>query len=90
MKNINIFCFGFGQVARNFIKKLNLEKFNINLSVTSREKTQSKKIDKIRYNNYQFIDDIFDQNLIKKLKQSDHFLISIPPVNESDLVIKNF
>ena len=90
MKNINIFCFGFGQVARNFIKKLNLEKFNINLSVTSREKTQIKKIDKIRYNNYQFIDDIFDQNLIKKLKQSDHFLISIPPVNESDLVIKNF
>ena len=90
MKNINIFCFGFGQVAKNFIKKLNLEKFNVNLSVTSREKTQIKKIDKISYNNYQFIDDIFDQNLIKKLKQSDHFLISIPPVNGSDLVIKNF
>ena len=90
MKNINIFCFGFGQVAKNFIKKLNLEKFNINLSVTSREKTQIKKIDKINYNNYQFIGDTFDQNLIKKLKQSDHFLISIPPVNGSDLVIKNF
>ena len=90
MKNINIFCFGFGQVAKNFIKKLNLEKFNVNLSVTSREKTQIKKIDKISYNNYQFIGDTFDQNLIKKLKQSDHFLISIPPVNESDLVIKNF
>ena len=90
MKNINIFCFGFGQVAKNFIKKLNLEKFNVNLSVTSREKTQIKKIDKINYNNYQFIGDTFDQNLIKKLKQSDHFLISIPPVNGSDLVIKNF
>ena len=90
MKNINIFCFGFGQVAKNFIKKLNLEKFNVNLSVTSREKTQIKKIDKISYNNYQFIGDTFDQNLIKKLKQSDHFLISIPPVNGSDLVIKNF
>ena len=90
MKNINIFCFGFGQVAKNFIKKLNLKKFNINLSVTSREKTQIKKIDKISYNNYQFIDDIFDQNLIKKLKQSDHFLISVPPVSGLDLVIKNF
>ena len=90
MKNIKIFCFGFGQVAKNFIKKLNLEKFNINLSVTSREKTQIKKIDKISYNNYQFIGDIFDINLIKKLKQSDHFLISIPPVNGLDLVIKNF
>ena len=90
MKNINIFCFGFGQVAKNFIKKLNLEKFNVNLSVTSRKKTQIKKIDKISYNNYQFIDEAFDQNLIKKLKQSDHFLISIPPVNGSDIVIKNF
>ena len=90
MKNINIFCFGFGQIAKNFIKKLNLEKFNVNLSVTSREKTQIKKINKTSYNNYQFIGDTFDQNLIKKLKQSDHFLISVPPVNGLDLVIKNF
>ena len=47
MKDINIFCFGFGQVAKNFIKKLNLENFNINLSVTSRDKTQQQKINKI-------------------------------------------
>ena len=40
MKNIEIFCFGFGQVAKNFINKLGLENFNINLSVTSRNKTQ--------------------------------------------------
>ena len=25
MKNLNIFCFGFGQVAKNFIKKINLK-----------------------------------------------------------------
>ena len=31
MKDINIFCFGFGQVAKNFIKKLNTEQYNINL-----------------------------------------------------------
>ena len=47
MKDINIFCFGFGQVAKSFIKKLNLEKFNINLSVTSRDKTQQKKLIKL-------------------------------------------
>jgi len=47
MKDINIFCFGFGQVAKNFIKKLDLEKFNINLSVTSRDKTQHKKLIKL-------------------------------------------
>ena len=90
MNDINIFCFGFGQVAKNFIKKINLEKFNVNLSVTSREVSKEKKIDEIRYNNYQFIDGNFDKNLLNKLKQSDHFLISIPPVKGEDLVIKNF
>ena len=90
MNNINIFCFGFGQVAKNFIKKINLEKFNVNLSVTSREVSKEKKIDEISYNNYQFVDGNFDKNLLNKLKQSDHFLISIPPVKGEDLVIKNF
>ena len=90
MNNINIFCFGFGQVAKNFIKKLNLEKFNINLSVTSREESKEKKIDEISYNNYQFIDGNFDKDLLNKLKQSDHILISIPPVDGEDLIIKNF
>ena len=42
MKNINIFCFGFGQVAKNFIKKLNTEQYNINLSATSRSETSKK------------------------------------------------
>ena len=90
MKNISIFCFGFGQVAKNFIKKINLEKFNVNLSVTSREVSKEKKIDEISYNNYQFTDENFDKNLLNKLKQSDHILISIPPVKGEDLVIKNF
>ena len=77
-------------MAKNFIKKLNLEKFNINLSVTSREESKEKKIDEISYNNYQFIDGNFDKDLLNKLKQSDHILISIPPVDGEDLIIKNF
>ena len=90
MKDINIFCFGFGQVAKSFIKKLNLEKFNINLSVTSRDKTQQQKINKINYKSFQFVNDSFDQKLIEKLKQSEHILISIPPIDGFDLVVKNF
>ncbi len=90
MNNIKIFCFGFGQVAKSFIKKINLEKFNVHLSVTSREVSEEKKIDQINYNNYQFIDGSFDKNLLNKLKQSDHILISIPPVKGEDLVVKNF
>ena len=90
MKNINIFCFGFGQVAKNFINKLNVENFDINLSVTSRNKTQQKKIDQVNYSSFFFNGESFDDELIVKLKQSDHILISIPPVNGSDLVVKNF
>jgi len=90
MKDINIFCFGFGQVAKSFIKKLSTEKFNINLSVTSRSKTQQQKITAINYSSFQFDDESFDPKLIEKLKQSGHILISIPPVNGFDLVVKNF
>ena len=42
MKNINIFCFGFGQVAKNFIKKLSIEKYNIILTTTSRGESSEK------------------------------------------------
>ena len=90
MKDINIFCFGFGQVAKKFIKKLNSKKIKINLSVTTRHKTQQKKINEVNYNNFQFADHTFDDKLIEKLKKSDHILISIPPVNGIDLVVKNF
>ena len=90
MKDLNIFCFGFGQVAKNFINKLNLEKFKVNLSVTSREKTKEKKINEISYNSFYFEDESFDPELVIKLKESKHILISIPPVNGNDLVFKNF
>jgi len=90
VKDINIFCFGFGQVAKKFIKKLNSKKIKINLSVTTRHKTQQKKINEVNYNNFQFADHTFDDKLIEKLKKSDHILISIPPVNGIDLVVKNF
>ena len=32
----------------------------------------------------------FDQNLVVKLKEADHILVSIPPENQEDLVVKNF
>jgi len=90
MKDINIFCFGFGQVAKNFIKKLNNEQYNINLSATSRSESSKKIFDGINYNSYLFNSEKFDQNLIIKLKKADHILVSIPPENQEDLVIKNF
>lgn len=90
MKDIKIFCFGFGQVAKNFIKKLNTEQYNINLSATSRSESSKKKLNDIDYNSYLFNSNEFDQKLVVKLKEADHILVSIPPENQEDLVIKNF
>ncbi|NQW07305.1 MAG: NAD-dependent epimerase/dehydratase family protein [Candidatus Pelagibacter sp.] len=90
MREINIFCFGFGQVAKNFIKKLNLEDYKINLSVTSRSETLKKTFERINYNSYQFDGKKFDRDLLIKLKEADHILISIPPVNNEDVVVKTF
>ena len=90
MKEINIFCFGFGQVAKNFIKKLNIEKYNINLSTTSRSESSKENFRGINYNSYLFNGEKFDQNLVVKLKEAEHILVSIPPENQEDLVVKNF
>ena len=90
MKEINIFCFGFGQVAKNFIKKLSIEKYNINLSTTSRSESSKKTFNGINYDSFLFNNEKFDQNLEVKLKEADHILVSIPPENQEDPVIKNF
>ena len=90
MSSLNIFCFGFGQVAKTFIQKLKLENFNINLSATSRKKTQTLKFDNINFTSFQFEGDDYDIELIKNLEKSDHILVSIPPREGTDLVIKNF
>jgi nucleoside-diphosphate-sugar epimerase len=90
MEKINIFCFGFGQVAKNFIKKLNTKNIKINLTVTSRENSSKKVFDGIEYNSFQFSQELFDNNLIKNLESSNYILVSIAPINGEDIVIKNF
>ena len=90
MKNINIFCFGFGQVAKSFLTKIDLENYNINLSTTSRNETSKKNFNGINYQNYYLNGEKYDQDLISNLKKSDHILISIPPIEGSDIVVKMF
>ena len=89
MNEINIFCFGFGQVAKNFIKKLNSENISVKLSTTSREKTQKNFFENINYENFEFNENTFDPKLEENLKKSDYILISIAPINGNDIVIKN-
>ncbi len=89
MKKINIFCFGFGQVAKNFIYSL-IKSYDVNLATTSRDKTEKKKIYGIDYISYHLLDDSFDKEILKKIKNYDYILVSIPPKNGIDIVIKNF
>ena len=90
MNKINVFCFGFGQVAKSFVKKLKIEKISFKLTTTSREETKSKNFEDINYQSFQFNEKKFDNNLIKNLDEADHILISIAPINGEDIVIKNF
>ena len=90
MKKVNIFCFGFGNVAKNFIKKINDNNIDIKLTTTSRGNSNKKSYENITYESYQFSENSFDQKLIQSLSSSDHVLVSIAPINGEDIVVKNF
>ena len=90
MEKINIFCFGFGQVAKNFIKKINTKNTKINLTVTTRESSGKKNFEGINYDSFQFSQNSFDKSLIKNLENSNYILVSIAPINGEDIVVKNF
>ena len=77
MKTKNIICFGFGQVAKNFIKKLNDQGIPFKLTTTSREESTNKKFEKISYESFQFTEEGFDKNFISKFEEADHILLRI-------------
>jgi len=90
MEKINIFCFGFGQVAKNFIKKINANNINFSLTATSRDKSNQRIFDGIKYDSFQFSQDEFDEKLIKNLESANYILTSVAPVKGEDIVIKKF
>ena len=90
MNDLKIFCFGFGQVAKSFITKIKDEKILFKLNVTSRKESGIKKFENINYHNFSFTGNNFDKNLIKSLETANYILISIPPQDGHDIVIKNF
>ena len=89
-KKIKLFCFGFGQVAKYFVRNLKKNKINFELFATNTKGTQLKKFNTIEYKSYFFYDNTFDLNLLKDLNTANKILISIPPRNKTDLVLKNF
>ena len=85
MLEINLFCFGFGQVAKAFINKILKNKIKINLLTTSREKTGRYSFSNLNYINFNFHEKSFDKNLLKEIEKFSHILISTPPINSKDL-----
>ena len=90
MSKINIFCFGFGQVAECFVNKLIQEKKDFDLSITSRQETHKIELNNLKITSYNFTDDKFDSSLNKKLKEANYILISIPPIEGRDIVANYF
>jgi len=89
MDKMNIICFGFGQVAKNFIKKLDDQGVSFKLTATSRKESKNEKFENINYESFQFTEKSFDKNFISKFEEADHILISVAPINGVDIVIKN-
>ena len=86
MSKIKVFCFGFGQVAEGFINKLIKENEDFDLSITSRQETHQIEFNSLKITSFEFNIKRFD-NLIKtKLEEANFILISIPPVNDNDIV----
>lgn len=86
----NFFCFGFGQVAQSFVAKILSENIQVELSTTSRKPSKKNFFKNITYNTFNFTNRGLDKSLIKKLESAEHILISIPPLNNEDIILKNY
>ena len=90
MNTIKVFCFGFGQVAKHFVKKIISQNITLELSVTSRQETHKEVFEGINFTSYEFENDKFDGDINLKIKEADYILVSVPPISGEDIVIKNF
>ena len=77
-KNFRLFCFGFGQVAKYFVKNLIENNFNFDLITTNTTQTKQEEINGLTYKSYYFVDNKFDKDLLNDLNLSDKLLISVP------------
>ena len=90
MSKLKIFCFGFGQVAENFINKLIDAKKDFDLNITSRQETHQLEFNNLKIISYQFNKEKFDVSIKAQLEKANHILISIPPVDGKDIVVEYF
>ncbi len=90
MNKEKFFFFGFGQTAKYFVKELPISKKKFTFSATNTKKTKTLFFNKKKFISFKFKNKIFDKKLIQVLKDIDYILVSIPPKNNKDLVLKKF
>ena len=86
---MNLLCFGYGQVAKNLVSNLLKKKVNLNLTISTREKSSIKKLSDFEFENLEFKENAYDKKILDKLNGFDHILISVPPINSKDLFLEN-
>ena len=90
MKKIKLFCFGFGQVGKYFVKSLINKKVDFELVTTNTKKTTTQEFKNLKFKSFFFSGKDYDPDLIGELNLSNKVLISISPKNQDDLVLKMF
>ena len=89
-KKSKFFFFGFGQVAKYFVRELISSDQKFLFYATNTNKTKFCNFSGRRYKSFKFRDNKYDKNLVQELKNSDYILVSIPPQNKRDIVLKRF
>jgi nucleoside-diphosphate-sugar epimerase len=90
MKKVKLFCFGFGQVGKYFVKSLINKKVELELVTTNTKKTIIQEFQNLKFKSFFFSGTEYDSDLIRELNSSNKVLISISPKNQEDLVLKIF
>ena len=80
-KKSRFFFFGFGQVAKYFIKELLSSNQNFTFCATNTKKTKFSYFCRKKFKTFKFKNNKYDKNLIKELKKAEYILVSIPPQN---------
>mgnify|MGYP006256303093 CR=1 FL=1 len=71
MSKLKVFCFGFGQVAESFINKLNIEKKDFDLSITSRQETHQIEFNNLKITSFLFNNEKFDDTLKARFQETN-------------------
>jgi len=71
---MNLLCFGYGQVAKNLVSNLLKKKVNLNLTISTRENSSTKKLGDFEFKNLEFKENAYDKKILDKLSLRIYFV----------------